>query len=133
MPSFPKNYKWTRISRSKRPLQLLSRRNKYEVNKTSYVTPKYRDTAAQQTCMLLATNLATYVQRKAARNPLPSQKDENRLSTPRKPLANGAALRHLINAQIARQKTSPATQATKQDTFETYVGHPPANPYNPVP
>ena len=57
MPSFPKNYKWTRISRSKRPLQLLSRRNKYEVNQTSYVTPQRHNRLA---CYSLQTSQYTF-------------------------------------------------------------------------
>ncbi len=51
---------------------------------------------------------------------------------PMTPPANGAALRHLTNVHIARQKTSPAMYATTRDTFEMYVGHPPANPHTPV-
>ena len=116
------------ISCLERPSQLFSWRNKYEVNRTSYVASKNRDTTAQQTYTLFATNLATYVQRKAVRNPLLSRKNENRLNTHRTSPANGAAVRHLTNAQTVRQKTSSATHASKQDTFETYAGHPPALP-----
>ena len=104
--------------------------NKYEVNKTSYVTPKDRDSATQQTYPLFATNFATYVQRKAARNPLPSRKDKNRLNTPMTLPANGTPS---YKRAYCPAKKSPATHATKQDTFETYAGHPPANPDTPVP
>ena len=83
-------------------LQLLSKQNCYEANGTSYVVPKDRDTAAQLTYTLFATNLATYALWKTVSNSFPSRKDTNRLNTHRTSLVNDTAVSHPANAQTVR-------------------------------